>query len=65
MYVDLRKLILIEVPLREGPRRQGASWVVYGSGAPSYDFLNLYDVFNSMFSPRHVFSKKRLRNGST
>ena len=35
--------------LREGPCNQGASWGVCGSGAPSYDFLNLYDIFNNKF----------------
>jgi hypothetical protein len=36
--------------LREGPRSQGASWGVCGSGVPPYDFLNLYGVFDCRFS---------------
>jgi hypothetical protein len=40
--------------LREGPCNQGASWMVYDSGVPSYDFLNVYGMF-----------KTRLRSGST
>jgi hypothetical protein len=35
--------------LREGPRSQGASWAVCGSGVPPYDFLNLYGISNSRF----------------
>ena len=35
---------------REGPRSQGACWGVCGSGVPSYDFLNLYSVFDDRFS---------------
>ena len=34
------------VILREGTCiSQGASWVVYGSGVPPYDFLNPYRIF--------------------
>ena len=40
----------IEIPGREGPRSQGASWGVCGSGVPPYDFLNLYGVFGSKFT---------------
>jgi hypothetical protein len=35
--------------LREGPRSQGASWAICGSGVPPYDFLNSYGVFNNRF----------------
>jgi hypothetical protein len=45
-YVKVLVRILI---LREGPRSQGASWVVCGSGVPPYDFLNLYGISNSRF----------------
>ena len=33
----------------EGPCSQGTSWVVCGSEAPPYDYLNLYGIFNSRF----------------
>jgi hypothetical protein len=40
--------------LREGPRSQGASWAVCGSGVYiyilPYEFLNLYGVFDCRFS---------------
>ena len=44
---------------RVGAASQGVSWAVCGSGAPLYEFLNLYGVFNSAgFGP--VFPEKRL-----
>jgi hypothetical protein len=48
--------------LREGPRSQGASWAVCGSGVPPYDFLNFYGVFNSRFCTS--FHEKRLELNS-
>jgi hypothetical protein len=54
MYVQLVKFY----NLREGPRSQGASRAVCGSGVPPYDFLNLYGISNSRFSG--VFPKERL-----
>jgi hypothetical protein len=39
-----------EKVLREGPRSQGASWAVCGSGVLPYEFLNLYGVFDCRFS---------------
>ena len=42
--------------LREGSCSQGATWAACGSGAPPYEFLNLYGIFNSRFC---------IRDGST
>jgi hypothetical protein len=54
IYSGFRILIL-----REGPRSQGASWGVCGSGVPPYEFLNLYGVSHSRFSIS-FFPEKRL-----
>jgi hypothetical protein len=40
-------------PLKGPCSQQGASWVVCGSGVPPYDFLNVYGIFNIMFSIRN------------
>jgi hypothetical protein len=44
ILVDPYQQKSLEFFLGEGPRSQGASWGVCGSGVPPYDFLNLYGV---------------------
>ena len=36
--------------LRGGPGREGASRAVYGSGAPLYQFANLYGIATAVFA---------------